>query len=162
MSIVLSLKKKEINSFINVFSQRGRSVDKHYCRTCLSSFRTQKIAENNMNECAIPQTILYPPPGSQMLFKNWDNGYSPSHLCIYDFEACMESSDGHGRLISLHIAMSYCYLIINRSGEISKSRVYSGSDTATNFVESLSAEWGNIYTTMPYYSLSMSEAKIAF
>lgn len=57
----------------------------------------------------------------------------------------METSGGHGRVTSLHKAMSYCHLIINRSWEIVNSREYGDSDAATNFVESLSADQNNIY-----------------
>lgn len=57
----------------------------------------------------------------------------------------METSGGHGRVTSLYKAMSYCHLIINRSGEIVNSREYGDSDAATNFVESLSADQNNIY-----------------
>lgn len=64
----------------------------------------------------------------------------------------MEATSEHGKPTTKHKAASYCYLLINRSRETADSQVYRGNDAETNFVESLSACWDNIYRTLPYYT----------
>jgi len=109
-----------------------------------------------MPGCEMPTKITYPLQGSKLAFVNYGKAFAPSHMCIYDFEAFMDKTDGRERCIAQHKACAYSYIIIDRQGEVVDSFLYQGADAATHFVENLSNKWADIVKNMPYNLLHMS------
>ena len=86
----------------------------------------------------------YPHKGEVAEFENFHKIFPPSHVAFYDFEALQDFSQRTQTVRSVHKAMAFCYIILDRYNTIVDSLIYTGADAATVFLDKLGKAWETI------------------
>ena len=144
----------------DVLSKRRKSETGHYytmkrflCFNCFTSFFTRDALQNHVEWCHKEkgQKIALPKSGETIRYEPKAKEFELGYIFFYDFEsmqvkpnqACSCPPDSKRKckhktkIMGEHKAYSYCFLMVDRTGQVVEDLVYVGEDADEHFLDTL-------------------------
>ena len=145
-----------------VSSQFSKHKEKvHFCLKCQNGFVTSEVLENHQKTClqSDAQTHVYPSPGENTKFRNFERLHDVSFFVCADFECFLEPvhlveqdpSKSFTNKYQKHVPSGFYYTIkcmdedIYPTKTVLRTASYEGEDMGKLFVDSLTEDLKPIY-----------------
>ncbi|XP_066955706.1 uncharacterized protein [Macrobrachium rosenbergii] len=140
----------------NLTHDRSWRHGNSYCRSCLYLLTTSEDIERHHSQCAVTSKLVTKPSGEKLSFQNYHKTHPLPFTCYLDTEALViPTGEEHG-VVSHHKMVSYSYLIIDRSGEVMKTKTSTSRRSATELVNALSEDWSTLARERCHYPINIS------
>nr|XP_053653688.1 uncharacterized protein LOC128703146 [Cherax quadricarinatus] len=116
---------KDFDDYVRTIMHERGDVKKH-CHSCLMKLNTQKELNLHEEGCKINQTLVFPPEGQTVRFKNYSHTHSSEYIGFFDLECALDNSSPAGNIEARHKAIAYCYVIFDRRDQIVHVESYRG------------------------------------
>ena len=132
----------------------------HTCSRCIARFSSEEKMKQHTEVCKNPGEILKPirtfkKPGEKLAFEKPWLKYPHFYTGFVDFESnliknnstekscvnCIEKKikceHSYTDCLSNHVAVNYCFIIVDRDCNVVYEKVYTGDDAVTNFINTI-------------------------
>ncbi|XP_064106780.1 uncharacterized protein LOC135215755 [Macrobrachium nipponense] len=127
-----------------------------YCRSCLCLLTSEEDIEHHRTDCVVKVKLTTKPPNEKLKFRNFHKSHPLPICCFLDTEALVIPTGDENGITSRHKMISFSYIIINRDGEVVKTRTLTSRHSATELVNALDEDWSSLALEKCHFPINIS------